>query len=126
MNAAARPTPKEKGYDKEYLAERARILAPDPRTGEPPRCELRLPGCTIWATTADHVFERVDGERLPDRLGGRLLRPACAHCNSARRGQRTPDFDELASSPAPGGVSSASADDAGAIAGDDDSWMMPP
>ena len=41
-------------------------------------CALRLPGCTVVATTADHV--------VPVSRGGRdsPLRPACAQCNSAR------------------------------------------
>lgn len=47
-------------------------------------CSLRLPGCTGLAETADHVVPRVDGERVPESQGGRLLIPACRHCNSSR------------------------------------------
>ena len=42
-------------------------------------CELRLPGCTGVADTADHVVPLSRGG--PDGN----LRPACLHCNSARR-----------------------------------------
>lgn len=113
--AARKPSAEAKGYDRGYRADRARVLEPDARTGLPPLCELRLPGCTHYATTADHVFERVDGERLPDELGGRLLRPACAHCNSARRGQRTPDRAESSQAPPDR-----------TIVDDDDGWFPPP
>ena len=44
------------------------------------RCRLRLAGCTVSATTADHI--------LPRSRGGRTtlenLRASCGHCNSAR------------------------------------------
>jgi hypothetical protein len=57
--------------DSSYRAARAAML------GQP--CALRLPGCTGTATTADHV--------VPVSRGGAggALRPACLHCNSARR-----------------------------------------
>jgi len=42
-------------------------------------CELRLPGCTGVADTADHVVPLSRGG------AGGALRPACLHCNSARR-----------------------------------------
>ena len=68
-----RPNAAARGYDAAYRAERKALLA------DSPRCTLALPGCTYWATTADHV--------VPVRMGGAggPLRPACAHCNSARR-----------------------------------------
>ena len=44
------------------------------------RCQLRRSGCTLVATTADHI--------LPRSRGGthdlNNLRAACFHCNSAR------------------------------------------
>lgn len=44
------------------------------------RCRLRLPGCTLTATTADHV--------VPRSAGGATtmvnLRAACGHCNAAK------------------------------------------
>jgi 5-methylcytosine-specific restriction endonuclease McrA len=64
-----RPSAKARGYDAAYRRRRASLI------GRP--CELRLPDCTVVATTADHV--------IPVSRGGRHgpLRPACAHCNSA-------------------------------------------
>ena len=44
------------------------------------RCRLRLRGCTVTATTADHI--------VPRSRGGQTvlenLRASCGHCNSAR------------------------------------------
>ena len=71
-HAAARTAFKNAVYgDPSYVAERAAMI------GRP--CELRLPGCTGVADTADHV--------VPVSRGGAGggLRPACLHCNSARR-----------------------------------------
>lgn len=59
-------TRKASRYDATYRRARNELLE------QQPLCALRLPGCTAWATTADHV----DG-RSSDRL-----RPSCAHCNS--------------------------------------------
>lgn len=75
--AVRRPSPSKRGYDREYQRDRAEVLKPDDR-GLPPACELRLPGCTYWADTADHVD--------PVSLGGARgpLVPACKHCNSTR------------------------------------------
>jgi 5-methylcytosine-specific restriction endonuclease McrA len=45
-------------------------------------CHLRLPGCTHYADTVDHLDSRaVHGTALPsiDRV-----RPACRHCNTAK------------------------------------------
>ena len=57
--------------DAAYRRERATLV------GQP--CALRLAGCTGTADTADHV--------VPVSRGGAggALRPACGHCNSARR-----------------------------------------
>ena len=44
------------------------------------RCRLRLPGCTVVASTADHVVPRSAGGR--STMGN--LRAACGHCNSSR------------------------------------------
>ena len=45
------------------------------------RCQLRLAGCTLIATTADHI--------IPRAVGGSNdvanLRASCVHCNAARR-----------------------------------------
>ena len=54
--------PSQRGYDGEYRKARALLL------GLP--CQLRLPGCTGTADTAQH---NDDGS----------LSPACRHCNSA-------------------------------------------
>lgn len=45
------------------------------------RCQLRLPGCTAVATTADHIVPRSRGGLTT--VGN--LRAACGHCNSSRR-----------------------------------------
>jgi 5-methylcytosine-specific restriction endonuclease McrA len=44
------------------------------------RCRLRLPGCTIRATTADHVIPRAHGGRT---VLSNLI-AACKHCNSVK------------------------------------------
>lgn len=44
-------------------------------------CWLQLPGCTVVATTKDHVIPHDHGG--PDTLEN--LRPACKHCNSKRQ-----------------------------------------
>jgi hypothetical protein len=48
-----------------------------------PQCHLRLPGCTNWATTKDHL--------IPYSHGGTAdlvnLRPCCRSCNSKRGNQ---------------------------------------
>lgn len=84
----ARGTARERGYNTEYEANRALILAPkwaeNPEKGPgKPEKVLKTPACFNCgseATTADHV--------LPRSLGGTNelsnLRPACAPCNFAR------------------------------------------
>ena len=72
VHAAERRAYKNAVYgDPSYRSARAAML------GRP--CALRLPGCTGVADTADHV--------VPVSRGGAggALRPACLHCNSARR-----------------------------------------
>jgi len=79
--AVRRPRGGAEGYknavygDPSYRSARAAML------GLP--CELRLPGCTGVADTADHVVPLSRG----DATGA--LRPACLHCNSARRDRVT-------------------------------------
>lgn len=74
MNEATRrPSPTARGYDRRYRdGERKDVI------GRP--CAIRLPGCTGYADTADHVYGRVGGVR-PLGQRGRLLRPACRSCN---------------------------------------------
>jgi 5-methylcytosine-specific restriction endonuclease McrA len=53
-----------------------------------PLCWLRLPGCTIRSTTADHVIPL---SQRPDLLLVRsMVRGACRHCNETR-GNKTID-----------------------------------
>ena len=44
------------------------------------RCQLRLLGCTVLATSADHLVPRARGGTADPGN----LRAACGHCNSAR------------------------------------------
>ena len=83
--ATRRPPASQRGYDAQYRKDRARLLAPDPRTGERVVCELQLDGCTLWADTADHDDPMLGGKNIAARRGP--LTPACAHCNS-KRGSR--------------------------------------
>ena len=51
-------------------------------------CHLRLPGCTIVATTGDHIVPRsVDSSREYDVTNGR---PSCEHCNKKRKAAPLP------------------------------------
>lgn len=52
------------------------------------RCQLRLPGCTLTATQADHVHPRETHGDGPENL-----RAACRHCNISRGkpGRNDPD-----------------------------------
>lgn len=44
-------------------------------------CQIKAPGCTIVATTVDHVTARSDGGAVFDPGN---LRAACADCNYSR------------------------------------------
>jgi hypothetical protein len=52
-----------------------------------PLCVLKLKGCTVIATTGDHIVNRIDLERtgrihlLYDVTNGV---PACLHCNTSK------------------------------------------
>ncbi len=48
-----------------------------------PVCWLRLPGCTYWSTTADHVIPVIECRALA--LVRSNLRGACLPCNRRRR-----------------------------------------
>jgi 5-methylcytosine-specific restriction endonuclease McrA len=63
------------GYGAQHQRERRAALERDGWA-----CTLRLPGCTGYATTADHVVERAAGG--PDHRDN--LRAACVHCNAVR------------------------------------------
>jgi len=80
--ATRRPPARERGYDAQYRKDRAKLLAPDPRTGARVVCELQLDGCTLWADTADHDDPLLGGKNIAARRGP--LTPACSHCNSKR------------------------------------------
>lgn len=55
----------------------------DEVVGDEPLCWLRLAGCTIASTTADHV---TPFKQRPDLAMVRQnLRGACHHCNSSRQ-----------------------------------------
>jgi 5-methylcytosine-specific restriction endonuclease McrA len=55
---------------------RARVLDRDSHT-----CQIRGDGCTIVATTVDHIDARSDGGAMFELTN---LRAACAHCNYSR------------------------------------------
>lgn len=52
------------------------------------RCQLRLPGCTVIATVADHIAPR---ETAGD--GVENLQAACAPCNGSKGDPRRHDPD---------------------------------
>lgn len=95
--ATRRPSPSRRGYDKPYKARREQTLAPD-ELGRPRVCSLRLPGCTYWADTADHVIPVDSGRSEAGKRGP--LRPACKSCNSAR-GKREAGSPPAATPPPP-------------------------
>lgn len=51
-------------------------------------CWLNLPGCTVVATSADHVIPR--SERLDLQYVVSNGRPACLHCNQKRGKKAAP------------------------------------
>jgi 5-methylcytosine-specific restriction endonuclease McrA len=68
---------------------------------ESPVCSLRYPGCTIVATTADHILPRSTHPELTYER--RNLRSSCTKCNM-RRGDGNPrrmsDIRKSATQPA--------------------------
>ena len=69
---------------------RAWYVLRDQVISEEPLCWLRLPGCSMLSTTADHVIPWVDAPHLA--MERHNLRGACLPCNS-RRGRKR--IDEL-------------------------------
>jgi len=61
-----------------WLALRNRVLA------EEPQCRLRLPGCTIWSTHADHIRPMAESgaEFARENVQG-----VCVHCHRKKTGQ---------------------------------------
>lgn len=57
------------------------------------RCWLQLPGCTVYATTADHLLTRKERPDLAYDV--RNGRPACLHCNSARHDTPLSQLDQI-------------------------------
>jgi len=49
-------------------------------------CQIRLAGCTRYATEVDHIIARADGGPMWDATN---LRAACKGCNSRRSAERT-------------------------------------
>lgn len=64
-----------RGLGPDYVLAKVIVIARDGG-----RCQLRLPGCTVVATSADHIVPRSRGG-TNDLTN---LRAACRHCNSAR------------------------------------------
>lgn len=73
-------------YDAQWRKLVRFVLARDNRV-----CRIRLPGCTIVATTGDHIVPRHRGGARLDPLN---VRAACQHCNSVR-GNLTRRDEEL-------------------------------
>jgi 5-methylcytosine-specific restriction endonuclease McrA len=72
------------------------------------RCHWRLPGCTDYATTVDHIRPRIEGGAVYDE--GNLV-ASCASCNRRRQ------WDRNATTPLPvGPVFSEHADARGRLA----------
>lgn len=77
---------------------RAWFVLRDQVVAEEPVCWLRLPGCTLVSTTADHVLTVKD---RPDLCMVRLnLRGACHHCNSSRQRRSIGELTTVDTSPA--------------------------
>ena len=77
----AQPSREARGYTRKWreISKRVRRARP--------LCEIRLPGCTLIATAADHI--------VPLEEGGASTyanaRPACTNCNNRRRYMETPE-----------------------------------
>jgi len=56
-------------------------------------CWLRLPGCTVVSTGADHYWPVATHPHL--EMVRSNLRPACRHCNTARRHTHPHMIDRL-------------------------------
>jgi 5-methylcytosine-specific restriction endonuclease McrA len=72
-------TTKARGYGGEWPATSRAVIERDDGV-----CQLRLPGCTRKATTADHTIAKEFGGT--DSMSN--LKAACKHCNSAKRNYR--------------------------------------
>lgn len=62
-------------YDRQWQKVRLLVLHRDRHL-----CQMRLDGCTVKATTVDHIVELMHGG---PRLDPSNLRAACKHCNSS-------------------------------------------
>jgi 5-methylcytosine-specific restriction protein A len=81
----ARGSPEARGYDWDWRKLRLRVLDRDGWL-----CQVRLPVCTVDATTVDHVVPLARGGA---RLDPANCRAACGPCNSSRSAgaRRRPD-----------------------------------
>ena len=59
----------------------------DKVVAEEPSCTLRLPGCTGWSRTADHILTYATHPELAMERSN--LRGACLHCNQKRGNARS-------------------------------------
>ena len=69
---------RNRAYGRRYRQNRAKVL------GQSRVCALRLPGCTGFATEADHITEA--GRGGPSTVEN--LQPACLHCNRMKQQAR--------------------------------------
>lgn len=60
-------------------------------------CWLRLPGCTLKSTTADHVIPWIQAPHLA--MVRANLHGACFHCNSSRGSKPISAMSTSATSP---------------------------
>lgn len=73
---ALRGTSSQRGYGSAWRRTSARIIKRDGGL-----CQLRLPGCTYFADTTDHIVARVHGGTDHESN----LQAACRSCNSGKR-----------------------------------------
>ena len=76
---SSRPRPRYGTSGWDWQRRRQRVIARDGGV-----CQLRLPGCTNVATTADHVLSPRDGGSDEEAN----LRASCQTCNETRRRQQ--------------------------------------